>query len=182
MPLFITEGSKKVDALISAGARAVVGVIGVWNWRGRNGEDGLAMLPDWEWVALKEGRQVYVVYDSDVMLKEPVPPAMNRLGAALRADGGPVAYCTCRPATAGEGRRRRLPRRRRHARRHRALAAREPRKPPSTSVGVSLPPINGQHVNTPRRSRGSRTFSIASRGIFASPGTSARNAQPSCCT
>ena len=35
LPLIITEGSKKVDALISAGAGAVVGLVGVWNWRGR---------------------------------------------------------------------------------------------------------------------------------------------------
>ena len=68
-PLFITEGSKKVDSLITAGAQAVIGVIGVWNWRGRNEDDGLALLADWDWVALKEGRQVFVVYDSDILLK-----------------------------------------------------------------------------------------------------------------
>jgi hypothetical protein len=93
LPLFITEGSRKADALISAGAGPVVGVIGVWNWRGRNADDGLALLPDWEWVALKERRQVYVVYDSDVMLKEPVHRAMGRMGAALRRMGASVAYC-----------------------------------------------------------------------------------------
>jgi Domain of unknown function (DUF3854) len=92
LPLFITEGSKKADALITAGARAVIGVIGVWNWRGRNDGDGLALLPDWEWVALKEGRQVYVVYDSDILLKQPVALAMNRMGAALRRMGASVAY------------------------------------------------------------------------------------------
>jgi Domain of unknown function (DUF3854) len=100
LPLFITEGSRKVDALITAGARAVVGVVGVWNWRGRNGQDGLALLPDWEWVALKEGRQVYVIYDSDVMLKEPVHQAMGRMGAALKRMGASVAYCYL---AAGEG-------------------------------------------------------------------------------
>jgi hypothetical protein len=92
LPLFITEGSKKADALISAGARAVISVIGVWNWRGRSDDDGLALLPDWEWVALKEGRQVYVVYDSDIILKQPVALAMNRLGAALRRMGAQVAF------------------------------------------------------------------------------------------
>jgi len=91
-PLFITEGSKKVDALVTAGAEAVAGVLGVWNWRGRNDHDGLAMLPDWEYVALKEGRQVYVVFDSDVMLKEPVRLAMERMGAALKRMGATVAY------------------------------------------------------------------------------------------
>jgi hypothetical protein len=100
LPLFITEGSRKADALISAGARAVVGVIGVWNWRGRNGDDGLALLADWEWVALKEGRQVFVAYDSDVMVKEPVHRAMGRMGVALRRTGASVAYCYL-PAGAG---------------------------------------------------------------------------------
>src|SRR3954453_19086551 len=84
LPLFITEGSKKTDALISAGAKAVIGVVGVWNWRGRNDDDGLAVLADWEWVALKEGRQVYVVFDSDIVVKQPVALAMNRMGAALK--------------------------------------------------------------------------------------------------
>jgi hypothetical protein len=102
VPLFITEGSKKADALISAGARAVIGVVGVWNWRGRNDDDGLAMLPDWEWVALKEGRQVYVVYDSDILLKQPVALAMNRLGAALRRQGAHVAYTRLPSGPAGE--------------------------------------------------------------------------------
>jgi hypothetical protein len=92
LPLFITEGSRKVDALITAGARAVIGVIGVWNWRGRNDADGLALLPDWEWIALKEGRQVFIVYDSDIILKQPVAHAMNRLGAALKRMGAHVAY------------------------------------------------------------------------------------------
>jgi Domain of unknown function (DUF3854) len=91
-PLYITEGAKKVDALISAGARAVVGVVGVWAFRGRNDDDGLAMLADWEWVALKEGRRVYIVYDSDILLKQPVALAMNRMGAALKRMGAAVAY------------------------------------------------------------------------------------------
>ena len=96
------RGSKKVDALISAGAQAVIGVVGVWNWRGRNEHDGLAMLPDWEWVALKEGRQVYVVYDSDIILKQPVALAMNRLGAALKRMGAAVAYTRLPSGDGGE--------------------------------------------------------------------------------
>jgi hypothetical protein len=141
LPLFVTEGSRKVDALITAGASAVVGVIGVWNWRGRNHEDGLALLPDWEWVALKEGRQVYVLYDSDVMLKEPVHQAMGRMGAALKRMGASVAYCYL-PAGAGgakvgaddflaSGR---------ALADIVALASPELRKPTLTSVGDSLPP------------------------------------------
>ncbi len=91
-PVFVTEGSKKCDALITAGAHAVIGVVGVWNWRGRNDDDGLAILPDWEWVSVKEGRLVFIVYDSDILLKQPVRLAMNRLGAALGRMGAEVAY------------------------------------------------------------------------------------------
>jgi hypothetical protein len=101
-PLFVTEGSKKVDALISAGAKAVVGVIGVWSWRGRNEHDGLAMLADWELVALKEGRQVHVVFDSDVMLKDPVRLAMERMSAALKRMGASVAFVYLPSGPAGE--------------------------------------------------------------------------------
>ncbi len=92
---------------MSAGARAVAGVLGVWSWHGRNGHDALAMLPDWDLVTLKEGRQVYVVFDSDVMLKEPVRLAMERMGAALKRRGASVAYVS---PPGREGWRRRLPR------------------------------------------------------------------------
>src|SRR3954452_8469816 len=102
LPLFITEGSKKADALLSTGAKAVIGVLGVWNWRGRNDDDGRVLLPDWEWVHLKGGRQVYVVYDSDVILKQPVAQAMNRMGAALTRMGARVAYTRLPSGPAGE--------------------------------------------------------------------------------
>src|SRR5215218_277841 len=91
-PLFVTEGPKKTDALISAGAKAVVGLAGVWNWRGSNGAGGKLLLPDWEWVALKGGRQVYIVFDSDVLLKEQVHQACSRLGEALKRLGAKVAF------------------------------------------------------------------------------------------
>ena len=90
-PLFITEGSRKVDSLITAGAKAVIGLVGVWNWRGTNDANGKVMLADWEDVHLK-GRQVYVVFDSDILLKQSVSLAMNRLGAALQRRGAAVAY------------------------------------------------------------------------------------------
>jgi hypothetical protein len=98
-PLHITEGPRKVDALISAGARAVVGLLGVWSWRGTNQLNGRTLLPDWEFVHLK-GRQVFVVFDSDVMLKEPVRLAMDRLGAVLNLRGANVAFVYL---PAGEG-------------------------------------------------------------------------------
>lgn len=81
VPLFVTEGVKKGDALVSQGLGAVT-LIGVWNWRGTNGLGGKTALPDWEFVALN-GRQVYIVFDSDVMLKKEVHSALVRLKAFL---------------------------------------------------------------------------------------------------
>lgn len=89
--LFITEGAKKVDALITAGAKGVVGLGGVWTWRATNDHGGKTMLPDWEYVHLAE-RQVFIVFDSDVSLKREVGQAMERLGAVLSRRGANVGY------------------------------------------------------------------------------------------
>ena len=83
VPPCVTEGVKKGDALASRGLCAVA-LLGVWNWRGSNGKGGKVALPEWEYVALN-GRQVYVVFDSDVMLKPGVHAAMVRLKAFLEA-------------------------------------------------------------------------------------------------
>jgi hypothetical protein len=81
VPLFITEGVKKGDALVSRGLCAV-SLIGVWNWRGKNEHGGKTALPEWEDVALN-GRQVYIVFDSDVMLKPEVHAALARFKSFL---------------------------------------------------------------------------------------------------
>jgi hypothetical protein len=83
MPLLITEGIKKGDALVSRKLCAVA-LLGVWNWRGRNGDGGLTALAEWDYVALN-GREVYIVFDSDVMLKPQVHKAMVRLKAFLES-------------------------------------------------------------------------------------------------
>ncbi len=80
-PLFVTEGVKKGDALVSRGLCAVA-LLGVWNWRGTNEYGGKVALTEWNHVALN-GREVYVVFDSDVMLKPEVHAAMVRLKAYL---------------------------------------------------------------------------------------------------
>lgn len=80
-PLWITEGVKKADALASHGLCAVA-LIGVWNWRGTNEHGGKAALPEWESVALN-GRDVIIVFDSDVMSKKEVAGALVRLKAML---------------------------------------------------------------------------------------------------
>ncbi|MCA1739507.1 MAG: DUF3854 domain-containing protein, partial [Actinobacteria bacterium] len=81
--LCITEGIKKADALTSRGL-PTIGLIGVWNFQ-RGGE----MLPCWDHVRLN-GRRVYVAYDSDVMVKENVQLALERLVAALEGRGAEV--------------------------------------------------------------------------------------------
>jgi hypothetical protein len=84
VPLWITEGVRKGDALVSRSLCAVA-LLGVWNWRGTNDHGGKAALPEWESIALNGGRQVYIVFDSDVMLNPQVHAALARLRAFLEA-------------------------------------------------------------------------------------------------
>jgi hypothetical protein len=81
-PLLITEGVKKGDALASQGLCAIA-LLGVWNFRGTNNHGGKVALPEWDYVALNESRQVSIIYDSDVMLKPAVYKAMVRLKGIL---------------------------------------------------------------------------------------------------
>jgi Domain of unknown function (DUF3854) len=83
VPLFITEGIKKGDALVSRKLCAVA-LLGVWSWRGRNDDGGLTALAEWEYIALND-REVYIVFDSDVMPKPQVHKAMVRLKAFLES-------------------------------------------------------------------------------------------------
>lgn len=85
VPLVITEGVRKADAAVSAGL-CCIALLGVWNWRGRNDDGGLAALADWESIALNE-RKVFIVFDSDVMLKPEVHQALSRLKAFLERRG-----------------------------------------------------------------------------------------------
>ncbi len=84
VPLMITEGIKKGDALVSRGLCAVA-LLGVWNFRGRNQDGGLTALAEWESIALNGGRPVSIVYDSDVMRKPAVYKALVRLRAFLES-------------------------------------------------------------------------------------------------
>jgi len=52
VPLWITEGSKKVDALASREACAI-SVTGVWGFKGKNQFGGITFLADWDYIALK---------------------------------------------------------------------------------------------------------------------------------
>jgi hypothetical protein len=78
--LWITEGCKKGDSLASRG-ECVISLSGVWNWQ-RDGEP----LTCWEYVPL-HGREVYVVFDNDVMVKPEVQQALERLVSFLEGRG-----------------------------------------------------------------------------------------------
>ena len=88
VPLWITEGSKKADALTSHGACAI-SLPGVWGFRGKNNYGGTTFLTDWDYIALK-GRTVYLAFDSDIITKEPVRKALERLGEHLERKGAKV--------------------------------------------------------------------------------------------
>jgi Domain of unknown function (DUF3854)/Domain of unknown function (DUF927) len=97
-PLFITEGIKKADAIASHD-RCVLGLIGVWTWRGTNDAGGKTVLADFESVDLN-GRQVYIVFDSDVMVNPYVHQALARLRAFLQSRKANVSLVYL-PAKAG---------------------------------------------------------------------------------
>ena len=87
--LWITEGIRKADSLLTHGAPCVVALSGVWNWRGTNEDGGVTALSDWENVALK-GRTVYIAFDSDAERNPKVKNARERLANFLRGRGASV--------------------------------------------------------------------------------------------
>jgi hypothetical protein len=91
VPLYITEGAKKADSAASRGL-CCISIAGVWNWRGRNKDDGLTALGDWDNIALNDGRTVTVVFDSDAMRKPQVHSALVRIGRFLASRGAHVGY------------------------------------------------------------------------------------------
>lgn len=89
-PLWITEGVRKGDAAVSIGL-CCIALLGVWNFRGTNERGGKTTLPDWDAVALN-GRDVFVAFDSDVMLKTAVHDALARLGGFLASRSANMRY------------------------------------------------------------------------------------------
>jgi hypothetical protein len=88
VPLWITEGIKKADALASAGLCAVA-LLGVWNFKGKNSRGGVTLLADFDYIALN-GRYVRIVFDSDAARKLEVRGALERLAEHLRRRGAVV--------------------------------------------------------------------------------------------
>src|SRR5215218_984765 len=83
VPLWITEGVKKADSLVSRG-QCVVALQGVWCW-----QKGGVPLRDWEDVRLW-GRSVCVIFDSDVATNPKVQTALEGLVGFLRGRGARV--------------------------------------------------------------------------------------------
>jgi hypothetical protein len=89
IPLWVTEGSKKGDALVSRGLCAI-DLIGVWNFKGKNDFGGTTFLADWDYIGLDD-RAVYIAFDNDLMLKAQVRKALERLTAHLQRRGAQVS-------------------------------------------------------------------------------------------
>jgi hypothetical protein len=98
VPLWITEGVKKADSLVSRG-QCVVALQGVWCWQ----RDGVP-LHEWEDVRLW-GRHVCVIFDSDVMTNLKVQAALEGLVGFLRGRGARVrvAYLPDAPGGSKQG-------------------------------------------------------------------------------
>jgi Protein of unknown function (DUF3631)/Domain of unknown function (DUF3854) len=90
VPLFVTEGSRKADAAVSAGL-VCVSLLGVWNWRGSNPVGGKVALAEWHDIALN-GRRVVLAFDSDVTRKPAVAEALTGLANYLATKGVKVEY------------------------------------------------------------------------------------------
>lgn len=91
IPLWITEGAKKVDSGLSNGIECIIGLQGVYGWRGTGPDGGKTVLPDWESIALNN-REVIIAFDSDVMTKDTVRSALDRLSAFLGSRGAKVRF------------------------------------------------------------------------------------------
>ena len=78
--LWIVEGEKKADALVSRGERAVA-LLGVWSWK----RDRLP-LPEWDSIRLV-GREVRIAFDSDAAHKVEVQRALSALAEYLQTRG-----------------------------------------------------------------------------------------------
>ncbi len=91
LPIWITEGAKKADALASAFGSAIVpiNIGGVWNWRQREKSGASIPHADFDGIAWS-GRQVVLAYDNDVTRKREVQDAVKALARYLKGRGATV--------------------------------------------------------------------------------------------
>ncbi len=101
IPLWITEGQKKADALASI-KQCAIALLGVWNFKTTN-KDGGKVFNDanFDHIALN-GRDVRIVFDSDVMRKSEVKQALDRLTAHLQRKGAHVTSIYLPPSDKGK--------------------------------------------------------------------------------
>lgn len=88
IPLWVTEGIKKSDALASRGLCAIA-LLGVWGFLVRNRHGGTTLAADLDYIALK-GRVARIVFDSDVTTKFGVRQALERFRTHLQRKGAIV--------------------------------------------------------------------------------------------
>lgn len=99
-PLWITEAPLKADALISQGQNAIGGV-GCWFFRTKSDSGGKVILPDFQHIAWN-GRDVRIVFDSDVATNANVGLAERRLALYMTGQGAHVR-CARLPQTPDGG-------------------------------------------------------------------------------
>jgi hypothetical protein len=100
VPLIVLEGIRKGDACVSAGARCVIVLLGVWSWRGTNPMGGKTALTEWDAVATN-GRLVHLIYDSDAQTNPHVWKARDRLARFLERRGARVLLVNLPPGPDG---------------------------------------------------------------------------------
>jgi hypothetical protein len=98
-PLWITEGSKGGDSLVSQGLCAV-SLAGVYNFAVKYTRSK-TLLPCWDHINL-ESRRVIVAYDADSQTTEEVQEALNRLVNRLSERGANV-WVSYTPPVNGDG-------------------------------------------------------------------------------
>lgn len=85
-PIIVTEGELKA-ACATKYALPTIGLGGVWSWRTK--KRGMAFLPDLE-AFVWEGRDVYLVFDSDLSTNTQVRAALHALSRELADRGASV--------------------------------------------------------------------------------------------
>ena len=97
--LWITEGTKKGDSLVSKGLCAV-SILGVATFA-KKASRGKELLPCWDHIALK-GREVVIVYDADAQTNEQVQRSLSNLRERL-TERGAIVKVVYLPEVNGDG-------------------------------------------------------------------------------
>lgn len=100
IPIWITEGAKKADALASAFGNTIVpiNVNGVWGWRRKEHDGSKHPLEDLDAIAWA-GRRVVLAFDNDVTRKAEVQDALRALQRHLVKERGAVVSVLILPYT-----------------------------------------------------------------------------------